>query len=70
MRYLITDPVCYKSIRRTFAVFTELGLPTDDEGMRAEIGRLLGRTVGSRRDLQAGDWVLAADRAQREAFAH
>lgn len=60
----------YKSIKRAFAVFTELGLPTEDEGMHAEIGRFLGRTVGSRRELQAGNWVLAADRAQREAFAH
>ena len=59
----------YRSIRRCYAIFQEVGLPTDDEAMRLELGRLLGRTVSSRRDLRAGDWLLAGDRAKRLAYA-
>ena len=54
----------YKAIRRCYAIFQEHGLPTDDEGMRIELSRLMRRTVGSRHDLQAQDWLLAGDRAK------
>ncbi len=59
----------YRAIKRCFSIFIERGLPTDDEAMREELSKLLGRTVSSRRDLQAGDWMLAGDLAKRAAWA-
>ena len=59
----------YRAIKRCFAIFQEVGLPTDDAGMRRELSRLLGKTVGSRRDLQASEWTLAGDLAKRAVMA-
>jgi hypothetical protein len=54
----------YKAIKACFAVFIERGLPTDDEGMRATLSRLLGRDVATRKALTAGDWEQAASAAR------
>lgn len=54
----------YKAIKACFAVFIERGLSTDDEAMRATLGRLLGREVPSRKTLSATDWEAAARAAK------
>jgi hypothetical protein len=50
----------YGSIRRFYAVCIERGLPTDDDSVRALLGRLLGRDVPTRKTLTAADWEQAA----------
>jgi hypothetical protein len=54
----------YKAIKACFAVFIARGLPTDDEAMRATLGRLLGRDVPTRKALTAADWEAAASAAR------
>ncbi len=54
----------YGSIRRFYAVIGERGLPTDDEAVRALLGRLLGRDVPTRKALTAADWEAAASAAK------
>jgi hypothetical protein len=54
----------YKAIKACFAVFIERGLPTDDEAMRATLGRLLGRDVPTRKTLTFADWEAAASAAK------
>jgi hypothetical protein len=54
----------YTAIKACFAVFIARGLPTDDEAMRATLGRLLGRDVPTRKALTAADWEAAASAAR------
>ncbi len=60
------QPRCrhYTAIKACFAVFIARGLPTDDEAMRATLGRLLGRDVPTRKALTAADWETAASAAR------
>jgi hypothetical protein len=65
-RHSEAQPRCrhYKAIKACFAVFIERGLPTDDEAMRATLGRLLERDVATRKALTAADWEAAASAAR------
>ncbi len=65
-RHSEAQPRCrhYTAIKACFAVFIARGLPTDDEAMRATLGRLLGRDVPTRKALTAADWEAAASAAR------
>jgi hypothetical protein len=60
----------YASIKTCFAAFIECGLSTEPDSMRSELSRLLGVSVASRRALTGAQWMLAAERARREAWAY
>jgi hypothetical protein len=65
-RHSAAQPRCrhYRAIKACFAVFIARGLPTDDEAMRATLGRLLERDVPTRKTLTAADWEAAASAAR------
>jgi hypothetical protein len=65
-RETATQPRCrhYRAIKACFAVFIARGLTTDDEAMRATLGRLLERDVPTRKALTANDWEAAASAAK------
>ena len=60
----------HKAIRRTFAIAKDRGLDVKDEtGMRAAIGRAIGRNIASRDELGANDWQAVGDMMKAGALS-
>ena len=55
----------YKAIRRYYAIIEQKGWERDDESVRAQLARLLGRDVPSRKTLNGNDWMLAGTLAKQ-----
>ena len=60
----------HRTICRTFGIAKEHGLDTrDDAGMRAAIGRYLGRDVPTREVLRERDWLLIGNAIKYKQLA-
>jgi hypothetical protein len=60
----------YRAIRRAYGCAQGAGLDTKaDAAMRAAIGAMLGRSVASRSELSAGEWLSVGDGIRRGEVA-
>lgn len=60
----------YRDIRRAYAIAREAGLDVKaDEAMRAAFGRLLGRRIETREEMNGADWIAVGDAMKARVLA-